>query len=120
VSLANDFVVDTALPSSLNPWYQLGSILAVALLCQIVTGIGLARVYVSSVDLLSYISLPNAGETLRRNGRSHAALLVDSLSPFCQAIDAGTHVDLPSGIESRAPDLPTSLALAMESISGLP
>jgi ubiquinol-cytochrome c reductase cytochrome b subunit len=51
VSLANDFVVDTALPSSLNPWYQLGSILAVALLCQIVTGIGLARVYVSSVDL---------------------------------------------------------------------
>ena len=53
-SLANEFVVDTALPCNLNYWYQIGSILALAMFSQVMTGIFLAMFYVSSVDLAFY------------------------------------------------------------------
>ena len=49
-SLANEFVGETALPSALHYWYQIGSILALAMLSQVITGIFLAMFYVSSVD----------------------------------------------------------------------
>ena len=54
MSLTNDFVVDTALPSNLNYWYQMGSIIAVSMIGQIITGVFLAMFYVSSIDLAFY------------------------------------------------------------------
>ena len=53
-SLANELVVDAALPSTLNFWYQIGSLLALAMIVQIATGIFLAMFYVSSIDLAFY------------------------------------------------------------------
>ena len=50
-SLATDFVLDTPLPAGLNYCYQLGSVLAVAMLAQIASGIFLAFFYLPSIDL---------------------------------------------------------------------
>jgi quinol-cytochrome oxidoreductase complex cytochrome b subunit len=51
LNLSYELLVDSALPSGINYWFQLGSILALAMLSQILTGLFLAMFYVSSSDL---------------------------------------------------------------------
>lgn len=79
-SLANEFVVDTALPSSLNYWYQIGSILALAMFSQIMTGIFLAMFYVSSIDLafqsIEYIMRDVAGGWMIRYLHANGASII--------------------------------------------
>jgi ubiquinol-cytochrome c reductase cytochrome b/c1 subunit len=79
-SLANEFVGDTALPSALNSWYQIGSILAVAMLSQVITGIFLAMFYVSSVDWafysIEYIMRDVAGGWIIRYLHANGASLI--------------------------------------------
>jgi len=50
-SLFNSYIMDSPQPSSLNYWYNFGSLLGLTLVIQILTGIWLAMHYSSHIDL---------------------------------------------------------------------
>nr|YP_008475112.1 apocytochrome b [Cyberlindnera suaveolens]AGS44417.1 apocytochrome b [Cyberlindnera suaveolens] len=51
LSLANSYLIDSPQPSSINYWYNLGSLLGLCLIIQICSGIFLAMHYSSHIDL---------------------------------------------------------------------
>ena len=51
LSLANSYFIDSPQPSTLNYWYNLGSLLGLCLIIQICSGIFLAMHYSSHIDL---------------------------------------------------------------------
>nr|NP_038217.1 apocytochrome b [Wickerhamomyces canadensis]P48877.2 RecName: Full=Cytochrome b; AltName: Full=Complex III subunit 3; AltName: Full=Complex III subunit III; AltName: Full=Cytochrome b-c1 complex subunit 3; AltName: Full=Ubiquinol-cytochrome-c reductase complex cytochrome b subunit [Wickerhamomyces canadensis]BAA06572.2 apocytochrome b [Wickerhamomyces canadensis] len=51
LSLANSYLIDSPQPSTLNYWYNLGSLLGLCLVIQIASGIFLAMHYSSHIDL---------------------------------------------------------------------
>jgi group I intron endonuclease len=56
LSIANNFVIDTPQPSNLNNMWNFGSLLALCLVIQIVTGVTLAMHYTPNIDL-AFISV---------------------------------------------------------------
>lgn len=51
INLANSYLIDSPQPSSLNYWYNLGSLLGLCLVIQIASGIFLAMHYSSHIEL---------------------------------------------------------------------
>lgn len=51
LSLANSYLIDSPQPSTINYWYNLGSLLGLCLIIQIASGIFLAMHYSSHIDL---------------------------------------------------------------------
>lgn len=51
LSLVNSYLIDSPQPSSINYWYNVGSLLGLCLVIQIVTGILLAMHYSSNIEL---------------------------------------------------------------------
>lgn len=51
LSLANSYLIDSPQPSTINYWYNLGSLLGLCLIIQICSGIFLAMHYSSHIDL---------------------------------------------------------------------
>lgn len=51
LSLANSYLIDSPQPSSINYWYNLGSLLGLCLVIQIASGIFLAMHYSSNIEL---------------------------------------------------------------------
>lgn len=51
ISLANSYLIDSPQPSSINYWYNLGSLLGLCLVIQIASGIFLAMHYSSHIEL---------------------------------------------------------------------
>lgn len=51
LSLANSYLIDSPQPSSINYWWNLGSLLGLCLVIQIVSGIFLAMHYSSNIEL---------------------------------------------------------------------
>lgn len=51
ISLVNSYLIDSPQPSSLNYWYNLGSLLGLCLVIQIASGIFLAMHYSSHIEL---------------------------------------------------------------------
>lgn len=51
LSLANSYLIDSPQPSTINYWYNLGSLLGLCLVIQIASGIFLAMHYSSHIDL---------------------------------------------------------------------
>lgn len=51
ISLVNSYLIDSPQPSSLNYWYNLGSLLGLCLVIQIASGVFLAMHYSSHIEL---------------------------------------------------------------------
>jgi ubiquinol-cytochrome c reductase cytochrome b subunit len=51
LSLVNSYLIDSPQPSTINYWYNLGSLLGLCLVIQIASGIFLAMHYSSHIDL---------------------------------------------------------------------
>ena len=51
LALANSYLIDSPQPSSLNYWWNLGSLLGLCLVIQIASGIFLAMHYSSNIEL---------------------------------------------------------------------
>lgn len=51
ISLVNSYMIDSPQPSSLNYWYNLGSLLGLCLIIQIMSGLFLAMHYSSNIEL---------------------------------------------------------------------
>ena len=49
LKLGTDYVIDSPLPSNINYWWNFGSLLGLALVIQIITGVTLAMHYNPSV-----------------------------------------------------------------------
>ena len=83
-AILNDFLIDTALPTNLNGFYQLGSILAALFVAQLATGVFRAIFYTSSIDLafasVEYIMRDvSAGWALRYLHANGASLIFTCL-----------------------------------------
>lgn len=50
IKLANDFVIDAPTPSNISYWWNVGSLLGISLVIQIITGVTLAMHYNPSVS----------------------------------------------------------------------
>lgn len=51
ISLANSYLIDSPQPTSLNYWFNLGSLLGLCLVIQIASGVFLAMHYSSHIEL---------------------------------------------------------------------
>ncbi len=51
LSLVNSYLIDSPQPTSINYWWNLGSLLGLCLLIQLATGIFLAMHYSSHIEL---------------------------------------------------------------------
>ena len=51
ISLVNSYLIDSPQPSSINYWYNLGSLLGLCLVIQIASGVFLAMHYSSHIEL---------------------------------------------------------------------
>ena len=83
-ALLSEFLIDTALPTNLNAFYQLGSILAALFVTQLASGVFLAMFYTSSIDLafasVDYVMRDvTAGWALRYLHANGASLIFTSL-----------------------------------------
>lgn len=51
INLVNSYIIDSPQPSSINYWYNLGSLLGLCLIIQIITGVFIAIHYSSNIEL---------------------------------------------------------------------
>jgi ubiquinol-cytochrome c reductase cytochrome b subunit len=51
LGIVNSYVIDSPQPSNINYWWNLGSLLALCLIIQILTGVFLAMNYSSNIEL---------------------------------------------------------------------
>lgn len=66
ISLVNSYLIDSPQPSSLNYWFNLGSLLGLCLVIQIASGVFLAMHYSSHIEL-AFDSVEHKNITSRYN-----------------------------------------------------